>query len=111
MSLGHGTFVACWLLVVFVVYWYGCSVVQVEVWSRWSVDHHRWSLVGLDGINEIILATVHRWLERVHVGGASVGHLFCPWFFGGGVQLLSSTSEFFQNRETEKTALLADCWD
>jgi len=86
-------------------------VVQVEVWSRWSVDHHRWSLVGLDGINEIILATVHRWLERVHVGGASVGHLFCPWFFGGGVQLLSSTSEFFQNLETEKTALLADCWD
>jgi hypothetical protein len=64
-------------------------VVQVEVWFRWSVDHHRWSLVGLDGINEIILATVHRWLERVHVGGASVGHLFCPWFFGGGVQLLS----------------------
>ena len=86
-------------------------MVQVEVWFRWSVDHHRWSLVGLDGINEIILATVHRWLERVHVGGASVGHLFGPWFFGGGVQLLSSTSEFFQNLETEKTALLADCWD
>ena len=68
-------------------------MVQVEVWFRWSVDHHRWSLVGLDGINEIILATVHRWLERVHVGGASVGHLFCPWFFGGGVQLLSSTRD------------------
>ena len=78
-------------------------MVQVEVWFRWSVDHHRWSLVGLDGINEIILATVHRWLERVHVGGASVGHLFCPWFFGGGVQLLSSTrASFFRIAKLKK---------